>query len=130
MDRAYVGNIDYHNKCYSHDYFSTKDCEFTDGPTPSPTQVLERHVARLEARIRELEHTDPHVRPGPSRQASQPRRSIYHEWGLDIEPSSPTLSEGRGPSRTGVPGSPATSTEPVVSPDPTVEPHVATIRLL
>ena len=32
-----------------------KDCEYTDGPMPSPTQLLERDVARLEARIRELE---------------------------------------------------------------------------
>ncbi|KAH8108078.1 hypothetical protein BXZ70DRAFT_914071 [Cristinia sonorae] len=34
------------------------DCEYTDGPMPSPTQLLERDVARLEARIRELE-SDP-----------------------------------------------------------------------
>ena len=32
-----------------------QDCEYTDGPMPSPTQLLERDVARLEARIRELE---------------------------------------------------------------------------
>ncbi|TCD63043.1 hypothetical protein EIP91_006056 [Steccherinum ochraceum] len=31
------------------------DCEYTDGPVPSLTQLLERDVARLQARIKELE---------------------------------------------------------------------------
>ncbi|KAI0671826.1 hypothetical protein C8Q78DRAFT_1031033 [Trametes maxima] len=34
------------------------DCEYTDGPGPSPTQVLEDQIARLESRIRELEHPE------------------------------------------------------------------------
>ncbi|KZT10443.1 uncharacterized protein LAESUDRAFT_425502 [Laetiporus sulphureus 93-53] len=34
------------------------DCEYTDGPTPSPTQVLEDNISRLEARIYELEHPE------------------------------------------------------------------------
>ncbi|KAI0325291.1 hypothetical protein GY45DRAFT_1330474 [Cubamyces sp. BRFM 1775] len=34
------------------------DCEYTDGPGPSPTQVLEEQIARLESRIRELEHPE------------------------------------------------------------------------
>ena len=34
------------------------DCEYTDGPGPSPTQVLEEQITRLEARIRELEHPE------------------------------------------------------------------------
>ncbi|KAH9949952.1 hypothetical protein B0H21DRAFT_725428 [Amylocystis lapponica] len=32
------------------------DCEYTDGPTRSRTQVLEEEIAILEARIHELEH--------------------------------------------------------------------------
>lgn len=32
-----------------------QDCEYTDGPVPSLTQMLERDVARLQARIKELE---------------------------------------------------------------------------
>ncbi|KZT10441.1 uncharacterized protein LAESUDRAFT_755949 [Laetiporus sulphureus 93-53] len=34
------------------------DCEYTDGPTRSPTQVLEDNISRLEARIYELEHPE------------------------------------------------------------------------
>ncbi|KAH9847663.1 hypothetical protein C2E23DRAFT_490406 [Lenzites betulinus] len=34
------------------------DCEYTDGPGPSPTQQLEEQIARLESRIRELEHPE------------------------------------------------------------------------
>ncbi|KAI0775118.1 hypothetical protein BD413DRAFT_653678 [Trametes elegans] len=34
------------------------DCEYTDGPGPSPTQVLEEQITRLESRIRELEHPE------------------------------------------------------------------------
>ncbi|KAH9831189.1 uncharacterized protein C8Q71DRAFT_783153 [Rhodofomes roseus] len=34
------------------------DCEYTDGATRSPTQLLEDNIARLEARIYELEHPD------------------------------------------------------------------------
>lgn len=34
------------------------DCEYTDGPGPSPTQMLEEQIARLEARIREIEHPE------------------------------------------------------------------------
>ncbi|KZT68936.1 hypothetical protein DAEQUDRAFT_765942 [Daedalea quercina L-15889] len=51
------------------------DCEYTDGPTRSPTQLLEDNIARLEARIYELEHPesvapsvtlhDPHTATAP-----------------------------------------------------------------
>lgn len=34
------------------------DCEYTDGPGPSPTQMLEDQISRLESRIRELEHPE------------------------------------------------------------------------
>lgn len=90
---------------------------------------MERHVARLEARIHELEQTEPQARAsGPSHQGLQPRRSMYHEWGVDIEPASPTLPEGRGQTRTRNPA--LGEVESVISPDPKIEPHVATIRLL
>ncbi|OBZ66214.1 Chromatin structure-remodeling complex protein RSC30 [Grifola frondosa] len=34
------------------------DCEYTDGPGPSPTQILEDRIARLETKIHELEHPE------------------------------------------------------------------------
>ncbi|KIP07418.1 hypothetical protein PHLGIDRAFT_420257 [Phlebiopsis gigantea 11061_1 CR5-6] len=35
------------------------ECQFSEGPSPSTTRVLETHVTRLQSRIQELEQDDP-----------------------------------------------------------------------
>ncbi|PCH45038.1 hypothetical protein WOLCODRAFT_91112 [Wolfiporia cocos MD-104 SS10] len=80
------------------------DCEYTDGTTRSPTQVLEDNIVSLEARIHELEHPetvapsvtlhDPHatmLQPGPSGKPTSPI------WGrLDTACGSCYPSNSRG----------------------------------
>lgn len=37
------------------------ECQFSEGPSPSTTRVLEQHITRLQSRIQELEQDDPNL---------------------------------------------------------------------
>ncbi|KAI0790660.1 hypothetical protein C8Q75DRAFT_97432 [Abortiporus biennis] len=88
------------------------DCEYTDGPTPSLTQVLEKNVTRLEARIKELEALEAEGK----RSRKSPTASTSN---TSLAPSAgPGISQGIDPN------------ENVVSSDPKIEPHPAIVHLL
>ncbi|KAI1796900.1 hypothetical protein LXA43DRAFT_985034 [Ganoderma leucocontextum] len=100
------------------------DCEYTDGPGPSPTQMLEDQIARLESRIRELEHPElvaPSVTLNPA--------------GVPMQPQSPGGSTNRALlSRLVIPeplffAMPSTAGH-LLSQDPLVEPPQDLVRTL
>ncbi|GJE93210.1 Zn(II)-C6 fungal-type domain-containing protein [Phanerochaete sordida] len=51
------GNQPTCNQCLR--FNRSAECQFSEGPSPSTTRVLEQHIARLQSRIHELEQDDP-----------------------------------------------------------------------
>ncbi|THH26916.1 hypothetical protein EUX98_g7276 [Antrodiella citrinella] len=86
------------------------DCEYTDGPIPSATQLLERDVVRLEARIKELE-------ADPQRTSQKPTAAALMSTAPNVQdtPSSSTS---------------VTSSQTIIPVDPESEVHQAVIGLL
>ncbi|KAI0726580.1 hypothetical protein C8Q72DRAFT_518907 [Fomitopsis betulina] len=100
------------------------DCEYTDGPTRSPTQLLEDNIARLEARIYELEHPesvapsivlhDPRTatsQPGPSAPVVQ---SVPPVAGTSVQAAAYLMPQAA----------------PVATPDATSEPTPDVVQML
>lgn len=92
------------------------DCEYTDGPNLSPTQVLERNISQLEARIRQIE-----AAPPTASTSARPSRLSGASGGSESQSSpirereSASISD---PSDIAVPSNRA------------LDPHPAVIRLL
>ncbi|KAF8624196.1 hypothetical protein AX17_007185 [Amanita inopinata Kibby_2008] len=82
------------------------DCEYSDGPTRSRTQMLEETVSRLEARLHELEHPN-ETTPSVTLHDPYPTQlSLHHEQHQDpyvikspplVFPSDPTYSGAMSP---------------------------------
>ncbi|RPD60171.1 hypothetical protein L227DRAFT_502556 [Lentinus tigrinus ALCF2SS1-6] len=111
------------------------DCEYTDGPGPSPTQVLEEQIARLESRIRELEHPElvaPSVTLNPTHgqgpALGQPQALLAGAPNIPMlgRIGTPDPLPLMIPGAFGQPGGPT----PALSQDPLMEPPVDLVRTL
>ncbi|KAI0833592.1 hypothetical protein BC628DRAFT_1414358 [Trametes gibbosa] len=104
------------------------DCEYTDGPGPSPTQVLEEQIARLESRIRELEHPElvaPSVTLNPATGSGLRTQSPAGTIG-----SAGRSLLGRVVTPDAVPAAIPAGAAPILSHDPSVEPPQDLVRNL
>ncbi|KAJ2991116.1 hypothetical protein NUW54_g8282 [Trametes sanguinea] len=104
------------------------DCEYTDGPGPSPTQILEEQIARLESRIRELEHPElvpPSVTLNPATAAALRTQSPSGSIG-----SAGRSLLGRVVTPDALPAAMPSAAVPVLSQDPLVEPPADLVRNL
>ncbi|KAI9000431.1 hypothetical protein BD414DRAFT_511159 [Trametes punicea] len=110
------------------------DCEYTDGPGPSPTQILEGQIARLESRIRELEHPElvsPSVTLNPATTAgarTQSPAALISITGYTGLPGRSLLN--RILTADISPAAVSAIQVPVLSQDPLVEPPVDLVRNL
>ncbi|KAI9066252.1 hypothetical protein FKP32DRAFT_1610151 [Trametes sanguinea] len=107
------------------------DCEYTDGPGPSPTQILEEQIARLESRIRELEHPElvpPSVTLNPATAAALRTQSPSAITG-SIGSAGRSLL-GRVVTPDALSAAMPSAAVPVLSQDPLVEPPVDLVRNL
>ncbi|EED78357.1 predicted protein, partial [Postia placenta Mad-698-R] len=68
------------------------DCEYTDGPMRSPTQLLEDKIAQLESQIYDLEHPE---ETAPSVLLHRPRTSSSEAGSTDASISSAIVEEPR-----------------------------------
>ncbi|KAI0074384.1 hypothetical protein K474DRAFT_1601567 [Panus rudis PR-1116 ss-1] len=118
------------------------DCEYTDGPTPSPTQLLERKIAAVEARIRELEASQstssPGAGPSTSRRQPRARKSTAASAQSHLTPGAATPESAQPTSymntlwddfSTAVQRSDRRDGDAIPT-DPASDPHPAAIRLL
>ncbi|KAL7279257.1 hypothetical protein ACG7TL_007098 [Trametes sanguinea] len=104
------------------------DCEYTDGPGPSPTQILEEQIARLESRIRELEHPElvpPSVTLNPATAAALRTQSPSGSIG-----SAGRSLLGRVVTPDALPATIPSAAVPILSQDPLVEPPADLVRNL
>ncbi|KAI0636017.1 hypothetical protein C8Q77DRAFT_608668 [Trametes polyzona] len=100
------------------------DCEYTDGPGPSPTQILEEQIARLESRIRELEHPElvtPSVTLNPAGRDNSPPVTIGSA-GRSLLSQVVTADV--------VPAAIPAGAAPILSQDPAIEPPQDLVRNL
>ncbi|KAH9918952.1 uncharacterized protein B0H18DRAFT_1120056 [Fomitopsis serialis] len=103
------------------------DCEYTDGPTRSPTQLLEDNVARLEARIYELEHPES---VAPSVTLHDPRTATAQAGpSLQLTPVATSSTAAAGPSTQGTAYLIPQAT-PVTALDATSEPSPDVVQML